>query len=148
MMLDFTRVEPTRDELIGVVRYTAVLHGLSPALMFALVEQESAWNPWGFRYERNFYTHYLVPHYSASALISMDTELRARATSWGLFQVLGETAREIGFARKYLAELIQPDVSSEFGCMLFAQKLLKSNGDVRLALLSYNGGGNPAYPDE
>jgi len=70
-----------------------------------------------------------------------------RAVSWGLMQVMGQTAREFGYPGP-LPQLCSPGVGLLYGC-----KKLKScferaaGGDVRQALSFYNGGGDPTYPD-
>jgi len=148
--IDFSKFEPTKHQLMEIVRGAAVLHHLDPILMFALVEQESNWNPWAIRYEPAFYTNHVVPLHHATLPL---TELRARAFSWGLFQIMGETARgfmtnRTGFKGKFLAELVQPDVNAELGCKAFRRFLDTALGDEADALLLYNGGGNPSYDEE
>ncbi len=75
-----------------------------------------------------------------------ETEARARAFSWGLMQVMGETGREFGFAGKFLSALCEPQTGLEFGCKVLAHKLAVNQGNVVQALLAWNGGGNPEYP--
>ena len=149
--VDFRKFEPTKQQLVKIVEEAALAHGLDPILMFALVEQESNWNPWAIRYEPAFYTHHVVPTHHKTIL--SESELRGRAISWGLFQIMGETARGFGnskggFKGKFLAELVQPNINAEFGCKTFRQMLDKALGDEGEALLLYNGGGNPDYDDE
>ena len=38
-------------EIIDLARHIACEHALDPALVCAVIEQESAWNPWAVRYE-------------------------------------------------------------------------------------------------
>jgi len=148
--IDFSRFEPTKRQLMDIVKTAAMDHDLDYILMFALVEQESNWNPWAIRYEPAFYTNHVVPSHHLTLPL---TELRARAVSWGLFQIMGETARgfgnsKIGFRGKFLAELVQPNINAEFGCKVFRQMLDKALADENEALLLYNGGGNPSYDEE
>lgn len=128
--------------LIQIAKATATAKGLDPALVCAVCEHESGgWNPWAVRFEPKFYERYTKP------MSLTDTEEYTRAMSFGLMQTMGEVARELGFKGKYLTELCDPVVSLEYGCRKLAQCLQKHDGDVRAALLSYNGGGNPQYPD-
>src|SRR5712692_9451618 len=76
------------------------------------------------------------------------TEAAARALSWGLMQVMGQVAREAGFAGASLAELCDPAAGLEVGCRVLAHKLAAAEGNVTRALLLWNGGGNPAYPQQ
>lgn len=121
-------------------------HSLDLALVCAVIEQESAWNPWALRYEPAFYAKYVAPLSNVNGL--SPTEAKARSMSWGLMQVMGEVAREIGFKGKYLSQLCDPAINLSIGCQHLANKLKRANGDIHKALLSWNGGGNKAYPNE
>lgn len=130
--------------LISIARKTALAHGLPPALVAAVCEHESGgWEPWAMRFEPAFLKRYVEPLKLKSA-----TEANARATSYGLMQVLGQVARELGFKGKYLTELCDPVVGVEFGCRKLKQCMDKHDNDQRAALLAYNGGGNPDYPNK
>jgi soluble lytic murein transglycosylase-like protein len=137
----------TREELIALARSTASRHQLYPELVCSIIEQESAWDPWAIRYEPAFYDRYILPLRSRGE-ITHETEARARATSWGLMQVMGQVARETGFAKTFLSELCDPAAGIETGCAVFDRKLAAAEGNVAKALLLWNGGGNPDYADE
>jgi len=83
-------------EIIHLARSIAAAHALDPALVCAVIEQESAWNPWAVRYEPGFLSRYVAPLYTAGKLSA--TETYTRSMSWGLMQVMGQVAREFGFA--------------------------------------------------
>ncbi|PYU32417.1 MAG: lysozyme, partial [Acidobacteria bacterium] len=91
-------------EFVALARHTAEAHALWPELVCAIVEQESAWNPWALRYEPAFYEKYIAPQIARGVIADL-TEWRARAFSWGLMQVMGQVAREHGFADASLASL-------------------------------------------
>lgn len=152
---------PAPPELVALACRAAGAHELWPALVCAVVEQESSWNPWALRYEPMFYERYIAtrltrrppdshaPELGAltSAEIPNDaTESRARAFSWGLMQVMGQVAREHGFTGASLASLCDPAVGLEIGCRVFAAKLAAAEGNVTRALLLWNGAGNQDYP--
>ncbi len=137
----------SREPLIALARQKAAGHQLYPALVCAVCEQESAWNPWAIRYEPAFYERYVAPLWERGA-IPTRTEATARAFSWGLMQVMGQVAREAGFAGSSLAELCDSAVGLEVGCRVLARKLAAAEGNVPRALLLWNGGGNPAYPQQ
>ncbi len=132
----------TRDELIAAAARIAGQHGIEPALVQAVCHNESSWRPWAVRYELAFYDRYIVPLKGLSA-----TERQMRSTSWGLMQIMGQTARELGFAGDYLTELCDPLTNLEFGCRKLARCLDRASQDMRLSLLGYNGGGDKGYPD-
>jgi soluble lytic murein transglycosylase-like protein len=143
---------PTHTELIALARATAEAHQLDAALVCAICEQESAWNPWAIRYEPAFYSHYVAPQLAAGQISS--TEAQARAFSWGLMQVMGQVAREHNFgappasSSASLSQLCDPATGLEIGCTVFAAKLAAAHGDAARALQLWNGGGNPNYAAE
>lgn len=135
--------EASREELIALAHQAAEGHGLDPALVKAVCHHESGnWQQWAVRYEPGFYNRYIM---SMSGL--SQTEKTMRATSFGLMQVMGQVAREFGFDEPYLTALLDPIQGLEYGCKKLAKALKKHNGSVREALLEFNGGGNPSYPD-
>lgn len=113
---------------------------LDPAIVCAVIEQESNWNLYAIRYEDAFFQRYVAP------IGLSPTEGRARAFSWGLMQVMGQTARELGF-KADIPQLCDPLFGILYGCKKLAL-CFKATGDARAALLRYNGGSNPAYPDQ
>lgn len=136
---------PLTAELLALAHRAADAYALWPELVCAIVEQESAWNPWALRYEPEFYEKYVAPQIARGAIADV-TESRARAFSWGLMQVMGQVAREHGFASEQLASLCDPGVGLEIGCRVFAAKLAAAEGNVTRALLLWNGAGNQDYP--
>jgi soluble lytic murein transglycosylase-like protein len=137
---------PVPPELIAQARQIAAAHGLEPALVCAVIEQESAWNPWAVRYELAFLSRYVAPLYTAGKISA--TEAYTRAISWGLMQVMGQVARESGFGKNSLAELCDPKIGVEFGCQILAKHMSRAKGDATQALLAWNGGANLNYPIE
>ena len=145
-------------ELLALAHDAARAHDLWPELVCAVIEQESAWDRWAMRYEPAFYKRYIEPQLarpggqdatpragSPRAALS-DTEARARAFSWGLMQVMGQTAREHGFSASSLAQLCDPVTGLDLGCRVLAAKLAAAEDNVVRALLLWNGGGNRDYP--
>lgn len=132
--------------MIAIVKATASDEKLFPEIMCAIVEQESSWNPWSIRYEPAFYEHYVAPLLK-SGEVKSQTEATARAISWGLFQTMGQSVRELGFAGP-MASLCDPATSAIWGCKLFTVKLGHAGEDLEKALALWNGGGNPLYPGQ
>ena len=138
--------DTVHPKIIELACHIAVAHDLEPALVCAVIEQESAWNPWAVRYEPAFLSRYVAPLYTAGKL--SPTEAYTRAMSWGLMQVMGQVAREFGFAADSLPELCHPATGVELGCRILAKRMARTRGDVPAALLAWNGGANPNYPAE
>jgi soluble lytic murein transglycosylase-like protein len=133
---------PSRDELIALAKAEAAAQGLDPTLVCAVCEQESSWYPWAMRYEPAFYERYVRP------LGLSPTESTLRSFSFGLMQIMGQTARELGFKARSLGELLDPSQCVHYGCLKLAACLRLADGDVQAGLLKYNGGSNPDYPSQ
>lgn len=121
----------------------AQAHLLDPALVAAVCEQESSWNPFAVRFEPGFLGRYVKPVDPRSP----STLEVTKACSFGLMQVMGLTAVELGWQGKFLTELCDPETGMEFGCRKLRQCFTRFT-DVSAALLAYNGGSAAGYPDQ
>jgi soluble lytic murein transglycosylase-like protein len=126
-------------DLIALARAAAAAHELDPALVCAVVEQESAWDAHAIRYEPAFRSRYVAP------LGLPPTEEVARSISWGLMQVMGQVAREHGFSGKFLSALCDPAVGLDIGCAVLSAKISAASENVVRALELWNGGANADY---
>ncbi len=122
-----------------LARAAATKYALDPALVCAVIEQESAWDTHAIRYEPAFRTRYIAP------LGLPPTEEIARSISWGLMQVMGQVAREHGFTGKFLSALCDPAAGLEVGCAVLAAKITSAQGNTPRALELWNGGSNRDY---
>lgn len=126
---------------LALARKYAAMHLLDPVLICAIAENESSWNQWATRYEPGFFHRYIEPQNLPPG------EGFMRATSWGLMQIMGQTARELGFDGRFLTALCDPELGLEYGCRKLKKCLDIKDGDVNKALLMYNGGGDLQYPE-
>jgi len=110
-------------DIASLVDCAARVHCLPAELAAAVVRVESGGNPLAFRYEPAFLKRYVLPNASvkAKAPCSLETERQARAMSWGLMQVMGETARGLGFDGPFLSALTDPATGLDYGCRLLAR---------------------------
>jgi soluble lytic murein transglycosylase-like protein len=131
------------SQLVTMARKTAAAQSLDPALVCAVVEQESAWNPWAMRYEPAFFTKYVASLYTNNKITA--SEAYARGFSWGLMQVMGQVAREFGFDALFLSALCDPEQGLAVGCKILHKKFDAMAGDATRALLAWNGGANALY---
>ena len=131
----------TQGDLEAAARVAASTHNLEYSLVAAVIEQESNWHPWALRYEPAFYLRYIVP------LKLSPTEGHSRSFSWGLMQVMGQVARELGYNGDF-PRLCEPSVGLEWGCLHLAKKIKAHSGNLVESLLAWNGGANLSYPDE
>jgi soluble lytic murein transglycosylase-like protein len=130
-------------QLVALARRAAAAQALDPALVCAVVEQESGWNPWAMRYEPAFFAKYVANLYTNNKISA--SEAYARGFSWGLMQVMGQVARETGFDAAFLSALCDPEQGLATGCKVLRKKFNAMAGDMTRALLAWNGGANPAY---
>ena len=130
--------------LITLAKKTAAVYSLDSSLVCAVIEQESGWNPWALRFEPLFERRYIHPALPSAPT----TEELCLAISWGLMQVMGQTARESGFEGRYLNALSDPATGLSVGCAVLSDKLDKAKGNTRKGLLLWNGGANAEYPGQ
>ena len=130
--------------LVAMASRAAAAQSIEPALVCAVVEQESGWNPWAMHYEPLFFAKYVAPLYTNSKVSA--SEAYARGFSWGLMQVMGQVARESGFDSLFLSALCDPELGLAVGCKVLRKKLDTMPGDTMRGLLAWNGGANSAYP--
>ncbi len=125
--------------LVALAHTIAARRSLDPALVCAVVEQESSWDTFAIRYEPAFRERYVAP------LALSPTEEIARSISWGLMQVMGQSAREHGFTATSLASLCDPAAGLTMGCAVLASKIAQASGEIARALQLWNGGSYPDY---
>lgn len=128
------------DEQIFIA---AESYQLPLVIVNGIVMVESGGNPFAMRFEQAFYDHYIKgkPLSFIPAGCSRDTEAICRATSFGLMQIMGETARNVGF-RGWPGELLSPLVGLEWGCRYLrrlADRYL-AEGGWPMVCRAYNGG--------
>ena len=141
-------------EHLGMLRDAAAAHHLEPAVVVALVDRESSFDPWAHRWEPGYRYLWHPVHRSAARAekgmppigwpswidelaISGATEFNDQRTSWGLMQVMGSTARMLGYT-EHLPRLCVAAVGVEVGCMYLAQ-LVERHG-LEGGLEAYNDG--------
>lgn len=131
----------TQQELEQLAANEAARQQLDPALVKSVCQHESSWNPGATRFEPAFFNRYVSPMKGLTA-----DEMRLRATSLGLMQIMGQTAREQGYDDPLPNLLASPADQVAQGCEKLARCLEATGGDVERALLRYNGGLAPEYP--
>ncbi|WP_043634297.1 transglycosylase SLT domain-containing protein [Desulfovibrio sp. TomC] len=127
---------------------TASALGLPVELPQSMIMVESHGNPFATRFEPAFFDRYLKnkPLSFVPPGCSKDTEAIGRATSWGLLQIMGETARTIGF-RGWFGELLTPEIGLEWGCRYLARlrDRFLNTGGWEVVCRAYNGGPGNAH---
>jgi len=121
------------------IRQAADYHNLSPFLVAAMVMTESGGNTFSTRYEPGY--KWVTPNATEHARrlgITIETEHFMQMTSWGLCQVMGATARDLGFTGN-IVELVNPSLGLEYGCLYLKSKL-QHGVPTEAALAAYNAG--------
>ncbi len=139
-------IVPAKTDWIELLHEIAARHDLPPELVAAMAQVESGGDTWAVRYESGFFKHYLqgreVPGFGAA---SQETELRTRSMSFGLLQIMGQVARELGCDLPFLSQLCAPEAGLEWSCRYLAQlhsRLEKAYGHTNWECVcaAYNGG--------
>lgn len=131
---------PTPQQL-QVVATLAKGNSLDYALVCSVIEQESDWIQWAYRFEPAFKEQYVDP------LGLPITEAIGRSISWGPMQVMGQVAREFGFKGNF-PQLCIFETGVLIGCSVLAHKEAAAGGNMEKALLLWNGGANAQYPQQ
>lgn len=127
--------------LDNLIADTADQYKLPVKLVKAIVKVESGGNPWAIRYEPGFYTRYVAgKRYKTFPGCSYNTEGKMRACSFGLMQIMGQVARELGFDQLFLTELCNPATGLDWGCRKLAQQVERYDSDLESAIAAYNAG--------
>lgn len=142
-----------------LIERAAAAHRLDPDLLHAIVRVESGGDPHAIRYEPRYPYLWDVkrerpfrdltldergsssapPDFPALRPCSRDTEWTAQRMSWGLCQLMGAVARELGYVGTFLPGLLDPAINLEFGATLLA-KLLTRTKSTDKAVQAYNAG--------
>jgi soluble lytic murein transglycosylase-like protein len=121
-------------------------HRLPAALLAGVIQEESRFAEWATRMEPRYMRSRTVLNEAVrwsrahGGVPNAYTELADRARSYGLMQIMGETAREQGFGARYLAELYLPHNSIEHGTLLLAKLMKRYSNDTLAAISAYNQG--------
>lgn len=114
----------------SLIAAAAQSYQLPIPLVTAIVQVESNGDPWAVRYEPGFYDKYIAPRpVRGKPPCTSQTEARLLACSFGLMQIMGATARAVGFDGVFLTELCQPAIGLDYGCRYLA-KLFRLHGGI------------------
>lgn len=131
-----------------LIRRYAFAHGLDPIIVAALIYQESKGDIWAARIEQTSKIWFTLMGRNRQQMAGwcprpgelpeLWDEACWRASSFGLMQILGETARVLGFTGRYLPELHDPDINLTLGCRYLAQLLNRAKKETAIEFEQYN----------
>lgn len=136
------------------IKLAAGLNDLDPYMLAAIVVQESSGEQYAQRVERGFWSRYAdgIRRWVAGTVSTADDKWSQYpdiyASSYGLCQVMLQTAAEHGFVYRYPGQLFDADENLRVACKILARLRVRLRGEKRAMLLAYNGGGDPTYPDK
>jgi soluble lytic murein transglycosylase-like protein len=133
----------TRAEIMMHIEEAADFHMHPVNLITAIVSVESSFNPSAFLHEPRFYARYILGGmFKPIPPCSKETEAWARATSWGLMQVMGQVARERGFKGTFLTDLCIPVVGIYWGCehLGYLRSRYEKTHGIEGVVAAYNAG--------
>lgn len=130
-----------KEELLALIVNKAIELKLDHELVLAFCEVESGFRINAHRFEPGW-AYCLndndINRFALHNGITPQTERIDQMTSFGLFQVMGSVARELGYEGN-LVDLYDPNYGATFGCLKIKQCLEKYD-DLDDAISSYNAG--------
>lgn len=126
------------NEIEEIIMAEFVSSDVDQNILKSILEQESHFNPYVLRYEPT-YNYLLNPnHYAQKLLITVPTETMTQKMSWGLGQIMGGLARELGF-EDHMGHLLRPEINIEYVCKYLLR--IQINAKTPDAIFAcYNGG--------
>jgi hypothetical protein len=125
-------------DLTRIVKLECNARKIDFNVISTIIHVESSWRPNSARYERKYAWTKDIEKFSKLHGITKDTEMGFQKTSWGLMQVMGGTARDIGYSG-WLPDLCDPEIGVHVGCEYF-QNVCGQYLDIRDQFAAYNGG--------
>lgn len=133
------RVPADLIEAIVIVESSGNPHAMNPEPRYPYLWDVAKWQPFRDLSRDELASRVPPPDFHTLAG-DRDQEWIGQAMSWGLMQIMGALARELGFRGPYLSELCRVDVNLRLGCLHVGHLLRWANGDERKAIGAYNAG--------
>lgn len=111
---------------------------VKPELVAALIMTESEGDQYAIRYEPKWKYMFDIKYFAAKVCSSIATERVGQSTSWGLMQIMGSVARELGFVEDFPA-LCEPGLNLYYGCKKVSE-LHSKYDSLEDVIAAYNAG--------
>ncbi len=125
-------------DVLQILKDAALRHGLRPSLVVAVATKESSLNTWATRFEPGWVWWLTTGAMARVVGTTEATEKIHQATSWGLMQVMGAVARELGF-RGPMPMLCEPRMGADVACRKLSACIDKWGTETR-GIQAYNAG--------
>lgn len=126
-------------------REVCLRFGCKPDVVAAIVTVESTWDPYALRFEPGYVHLWKVKDFARLHRITEETEKVAQMHSYGLMQIMGGTARSVGFTGP-IGKLYDPKVNVEYGCR-YLGRLMDRYPKLQDHIAAYNAGSARRAPD-
>lgn len=129
----------------GLIVHYSGIYELDPNMLGAIVMKESydtgldKCDTFAVRLEPKFNYFTKVKEWAKIVSVSYSTEEVCQRMSWGLTQVMGATARELGL-QSDIPNMLRPEVGIEYGAKYLRKQLSRYKGDYKDAVAAYNAG--------
>ena len=138
--------EPLVLPYLSDIRAAARENSVPMTLLAGVIQEESRFDPWASRFEEQYMNSGRVRREAiqwSRAHRDVPTALTERADrsrSYGLLQIMGETARTEGYDKRYLTELFLTSDGLRTGAHHLRLLLLRYPHDTLSAISAYNQG--------
>lgn len=123
---------------INIIKAKALEQDLDPMLLAAICWQESRGFVYAVRFEPNYRWTYRLEKFAKMQNITLETEKNLQMQSYGLAQIMGGTARWLGFTGP-LPALYKPENNLYWACK-YLRYLSNRSSNVKDIIASYNAG--------
>lgn len=132
--------------LLSLIVSTARGAQVPPELALGIIEIESGGDRYAAKINPTY--PYTMMQAKRPAGCSVDVERLFQKTAWGLMQVMGATARELGFDG-WLSELVVPETNVRLGIEFLGRKMSQyfERDGIEGVVAAYNGGAPRRRPD-
>lgn len=134
-----TEIQAIKELVVKIAKE----QGVDPSLSLAICQTESAFNPGAVRFEPQWIYLKDVLKFAKLNNITADTETQLQKMSWGLGQVMGSVARELGHPG-YIHELAaSPATGLLFHCRKIAALMKRIDCPTQDDVISAYNAGSP-----
>lgn len=120
------------------INYYAEKYGLNKNWIAAFIMNESMNNRYAMRYEMAWKYLLNPKEFADQNGLSVNTEVIAQSCSWGLMQLMGSVARELGYTG-HLPMLTEINLGLDLGCKKL-KAIMQKYTDIHDAAAAYNAG--------
>ncbi len=127
------------EEFKPIIAKHSIKFGVDSDLIRSIIMVESSGIPYRARFEPDWKYFYFQREYAEKLGITVETETMFQATSWGLMQIMGGVARELGY-KLHLTALCNPDLNIEYGTMKIKSIMQRYGNSEMDVIAAYNAG--------